>query len=268
MKLKQLQITIVWLFLATLLMGTAIWQAQMAAARDLAKRRQTPPPPAKTRHAVRNPTVALTGDPVENYIAGCRKGMTRQEIEWILEDYHSAGLNLDTATATEAQLFAVRAAQQRWYRDLVVQAFQLDSVQKSQTTAKLAEIFQETKRTFLELKEEQKTSAARFQLVYPFFQPNEGGSFAEGWNPGFNPKNLCELTPAQQRLLARENEGFDPDDGFEFLPFLRSQLAIDHTPGTILPEALAMHPAQLKLELLVLPHVAELLQKEIAETPK
>jgi hypothetical protein len=282
MKSKQLYITVAWLCCATLLVGLALWQAKQSVARDAA-RPQELPPPKKTRHAIRNAPVAIAGDPVTNYLARCEKGMTVQELAWVLADYRNAGLDLDWTAAgvTNKQRLALRGSQLRWYRRLLVAVLQLDATQTAQVTTRLAEIFSKA-RDQSELQPSATTeSAAREQSVGPAWM-SSGDLSATQFDPSLLPQNLCELTPAQLRLLQGDGLGeraHSPHDGF--LPLLKSQVPEDFAPRisvtedeppspespanpTLLAiEALKLQPAQLQWRLLRSPGLAAQLQQAL-----
>lgn len=144
---KNLQLTIAWFALAFLVTLGAVWQAQVTFAREVIARNQTPPPPAKTRHAVR-PTAQET--PVVDYATRKKQGLTDREIAWIVEDFHNAGLDLGIRTAPKEDYLAQRRAQDRWYRDALVEAWSLTPEQAAEVTAKLGELYDQAKADFIE----------------------------------------------------------------------------------------------------------------------
>ncbi|RYY82107.1 MAG: hypothetical protein EOO24_40960, partial [Comamonadaceae bacterium] len=54
-----------WTLVATILMGAAIWQAQVTTLKEAAAKHAPPPPPLKTRHAIRPPAPVFTGNIVD-----------------------------------------------------------------------------------------------------------------------------------------------------------------------------------------------------------
>jgi hypothetical protein len=119
---KEIRHPLVLLGIAACFLGGAVWQGQVASARELAQRQHTLPAPAKTKHAVRPAPVLFSGDSVADYVAHCEKGMTDQEILWIPENLKKADLK-DGRFPSSSQnadhfpaFFAQRAARHRWYR--------------------------------------------------------------------------------------------------------------------------------------------------------
>jgi hypothetical protein len=144
---KNLQLTLAWFILGFLLTGGAIWQAQIAVAREVADRHRQLPPPLKTRRAQRPPTLTA---PIADYATRRAKGLSDREIGWIVEDFQVAGLDLGIRAASKEAYLAQRKAQDRWYRDVLAEAWSLTAEQTSQVTAKLAELHDRAKADFIE----------------------------------------------------------------------------------------------------------------------
>jgi len=66
---KEIRNTLTYIVVATFVMITAVWQAQVSAKRDLEARHRALPPPAKTKLATRAGQHPFTGDPVAAYLA-------------------------------------------------------------------------------------------------------------------------------------------------------------------------------------------------------
>lgn len=207
---KDLRNTVVWMVFATMVLGITFWQAQVTIAKETAARHQVQPPPSKTRHSVRPPAQPFTGDPVADYIARCEKGMTDQEIGWIIEDFQNAGLDFDweNPAATDAQVFAARDAQQRWYRDALVDGLRLSPAQSEEATRKLGELFQIITADFLRDRESVKADGFN-----PVSNDNHALRFTESWLVGFSsyptatpffPWKLCQLTPRQEHITWKQ----------------------------------------------------------------
>lgn len=210
---KEFRNTLAWIVCATFLMFTAVWQAQVAAKRDLEARRRTLPPPAKTKRAIRPATQAFTGDVVADYIARCEKGMTDQEIGWILEDFHNLGLqphpwddifndppNPSFTPAELESFLAYTRAQTRWYREILRDGFRLSPEQSSELSQKLARQLEKSQATFLGL------IKSGFPKSYP---GGMGGEWTQHWTPwtglyldlpDCRPWNLCSLTSSQEKI--------------------------------------------------------------------
>lgn len=144
---KNLQLTIAWFALAFLVTLAAVWQAQVTVAREVIARNQPPPPPVKTRRAVRP---VPPQSPAVDYATRKKQGLTDREIGWIVEDFQNAGLDLGIRAAPQEEYLAQRRAQDRWYRDALVDAWSLTPAQSAQVTAKLAELYDRAKADFIE----------------------------------------------------------------------------------------------------------------------
>lgn len=144
---KNLQLTIAWFALAFLVTLGAVWQAQVTVAREVIARNQLPPPPVKTRRAVRH---AAQEAPAVDYATRKKQGLTDQEIGWIVEDFQTAGLDLGIRAAPQKDYLAQRQAQDRWYRDALVEAWSLNSEQAAQVDANLSELYDQAKADFIE----------------------------------------------------------------------------------------------------------------------
>ena len=116
----------------------------------------------------RSPRDERPVDVVEDYLARCKKGMTAQEVRWIVEDFQRAvdprakiGAILDeaydpeeaesvlpaVAPATKDRLVILLAEvgrqQRAWYADALADGLQLGSSQKSELTARLNTLLEE-----------------------------------------------------------------------------------------------------------------------------
>lgn len=211
---KNLYLTITWMILASLLTLGAFWQAQIAITRDAEARHRLPPPPLKTRHAVRVAEMPWSGDVVADYIARCGKGMTDQEIRWIVEDFQNAGLEqghpweetnypADTVSPpSPAELESLEihaAAQQRWYRRTLVDGFRLSPEQSAQLNRSLTELRKKSQTEFIDI------------LVHGFppDPKRREGERDERWlswssfyfyRPEARPWKLCMFTSQQEKL--------------------------------------------------------------------
>ncbi|MEY3898758.1 MAG: hypothetical protein RLZZ214_4280 [Verrucomicrobiota bacterium] len=144
---RNFQLTLAWFFLAFLVTGGAIWQAQIAVAREVANRQRELPPPLKTRSGVRP---APSSAPVADYASRRAKGLTDREIGWIVEDFQTAGLDLGIRVAPKEAYLAQRKAQDRWYHAALVDAWSLTPEQAAQVAGKLAELYNQAKADFIE----------------------------------------------------------------------------------------------------------------------
>ena len=205
---------LVWMVFASALVAMAFWQAQVTVAQEAAARNKALPPPVRTRHAIRPPPVAFTGDPVADYIARCEKGLTDQEIGWILEDFHNAGLDLDIMgmSHSDDEYAPLRTAQHHWYHDALVDGLRLNPSQSDQVAANLFKLFVAAKSTFDKaVLEGLPSSEMRGVETYArFAEPLIwiiGGGDLENFyiREPYQPWNLCTLTSAQQDITWKKS---------------------------------------------------------------
>lgn len=209
---KEIRNTLVWIFFATVLLLTAVWQAQVSAAKDLETRKRELPPPAKTKLAVRPPPAVFTGDVVADYIARCEKGMTDQEIGWILEDFRNAGLDLEpTEESSAAARIAFYARQNRWYRDSLADGLRLSTAQSAEVEQYLADMMHEVTQAVLQgstvgvfLPASTTSDQLHSLFRHWFFSSAKDGI-------GISPRGLFTSTPSQQDILDNSISAEQPD---------------------------------------------------------
>ena len=284
---KNLQLTLAWFVLAFLVTLTAVWQAQVAVAREVVARNQLPPPPQKTRRAERP---AAPSAPAVDYATRKKQGLTDPQIGWIIEDFQTAGLDLGIRVASKEEYLAQRKAQDRWYHDALVEAWSLTPGQSAQVTAKLGELYDQAKADFIE------ALAAGPQPVQvngqwlivtsasPIHRLIDANSRIQKVDGPFMPWNLCALTSEQNPTQAakpieiningipgQEYEEVVITESIQIMPAEPGWFIVDHLlprpslspaeeplqvaweeSGT-LPQLRKLHPAQLKLLLLIDP---------------
>lgn len=147
---KNLRYTVAWILFASLITSLAYWQAQVAVAKDQTARQATLPPPPKTRHSIRPLAQTSSGDPITSFNARLAKGLTDREVAWIIEDFKTAGLDLGVRAASSEEYLSQRQAQDRWYRDALVEGWSLSRDQSGQINARLGELYDRAKTAFLE----------------------------------------------------------------------------------------------------------------------
>jgi hypothetical protein len=228
---KDLRNTLAWIVCATGIMGAAIWQAQVSIALDLKARNQSLPPPLKTRFAIRPPTETWAGDPVADYIARCEKGLTDQEIGWIIEDFQNAGLDIDITTELSwAELFNLRSTQHRWYHDALVDGLRLSSEQSAEVTGKLSELFDLAKADFVEASGRPQLKEINGIWIHSSDSLASDLTSASAWlmnlddpydpqadMPDYKPWNLCSLTQDQQQITWKSLYDIDTNASAEDL---------------------------------------------------
>jgi len=287
---KNLQLTLAWFALAFLVTLAAVWQAQVTVAREVIARNQLPPPPVKTRHAVRPAPVIFSGDPVADYVARCEKGLTDQEIGWIIEDFQTAGLDLGIRVASKEEYLVQRKAQDRWYHDALVEAWALTLEQSAQVTAKLGELHDRAKADFIEaLAAGPQPIKVNGQWLIvtssdPIHRLIDANIRFQDFDGPFMPWKLCEMTSEQnptqagkpidikitgvpgqeyeEVVLTRPIQIMPPEPTLfmvnHLLPLLippsgGEPIQVVPEENAILPQLRKLHPAQFKLLLLIDP---------------
>lgn len=300
---KEIRNTLAYIVVASFVMVTAVWQAQVqvGAAKDLEARHRALPPPPKTKHAVRPVPQPFAGDVVADYIARCEVGMSDREIGWIIEDFLTAGLDLGIRVAPMEDYLAQRKAQDRWYHDTLVEAWSLTPEQSAQVIAKLAELFQQAKGDFIEALASGPRSLEhdgkwyRVTSVEPMHRLINANPRLQDAKGRFLPWSLCKMAPEQDPNQASKEiqikiinvpdeeryENVEITKLIQIAPAEPSLLTVDlvlpkQSPppgaepaqaalpkGGILPSLRKLHPAQLKLLLLIDPAKAKDIQQAL-----
>ena len=204
---KHHKMLIAWFIISGLIVFTAVRQIQVAAAEKL-RSHQPLPPPAKTRHAIRPVVLPWSGDPVADYVARCAKGITDQEIGWILEDFRNAGLDQSAFNdqSIDEALLAYRTAQNRWYRDALIDGLRLNREQSDQVTAKLIEQLEKLKAAFKRNRAEEGTgkrpafASSRIDLIFSPYWLMGAEEYEIPDYSTFLPWDLCSLTAQQEQI--------------------------------------------------------------------
>jgi hypothetical protein len=216
---QEIRHTLVLLAIAASFLGTGIWQTHAARARDLAKLQQSLPHPEKTRQAVRPASIPFSGAPVADYEARCKKGMTDQEIHWILEDYKNAGLDHgihdieipDSGPPSEDPYRphhdTLRKAQDRWFLEALADGLRLSPEQIAQARTSFDRLFDEAKAEFIQeqnadLQKPPQGSLLHFRAVDRLAKIVSPHRFLDG--DEYIPWILCPLSPQQEKLTWKE----------------------------------------------------------------
>lgn len=95
--------------------------------------------PLVTKHSIRSSAAPLTEEAVrEKFSAARKRGITRQEVGWIVEDFAAAGLNRELPESlTVDGYMRLRLQRQKWYLDLLTSGFDLTKEQKFQMDTSL-----------------------------------------------------------------------------------------------------------------------------------
>lgn len=202
---RNTQLTFAWILIAFIMLGVAAWQVQTTLAKDAAAKNAPLPPPLKTRHAIRPAAIAFNGDPLADYIARCEKGMTDQEIRWIIEDFKIAELDVEwrNPELPKERVLQLINRQQSWYLECLEDSLRLDRAQTEKARQSLGKLFRTAAEPYFSWREKASPEALGLHL----------NNFA--WLPGdpwdefkpeisFMPWNLCGLTAEQESITWRQ----------------------------------------------------------------
>lgn len=232
-----------------------------------------------------------TGDPVADYATRRAKGLTDREIGWIVEDFQSAGLDLGIRAASKEAYFAQRKAQDRWYQAALIEAWSLNPEQSAQVAAKLAELNDQAKADFIEAlnagPQPIEINGQWFILTSaePIHRLIDANARLQGTAGAFLPWNLCKMAPGlrpdqSDKKIDIKITGApgEPYRGMELAepvhtisPAATSLITVDQflpqpaaptkeesiqvmpAEGDILAQLRKLHPAEVKLLLLIDP---------------
>jgi hypothetical protein len=187
---KNIKLLIAWFLISGCIVLSAGWQAQLVVKHEIEARRH-PPPPRRTRHALRPPREAWSGDVVADYKSRCEKGLTDREIGWIIEDFRSAGLDPTLPNhPTWKQILEYRKAQQRWYLGILVDALRLTPEHSAKAATQLSDLLLKAKAI---LEQDAETSDSSADIANPM-------NWIVDVNGEMMPWNLCKLSPEQESI--------------------------------------------------------------------
>lgn len=253
-------LTFAWFVVAFLCIAASILQIQISLAKERAEKNKALPPPAKTRHFLRE---GISAKSAPDYATRRKQGLSDREIGWIIEDFQFAGLDQGIRTATPEDYLKQRKQQDRWYRDLMAEAWALSPAQTTAMTAKLDELFKQAEVEFTK------------QLAEASAPIEQNGK----WYRIVSSQPIHRLIDFKSRLPdLPKPDGAESEipqgvpDNLEiinsFMPLVSDPLAMKlPTEGSKHPFFQTLHPAQFKLYLLLDPTLAEEIQKELNATP-
>lgn len=253
-------LNILWFVIAFACVAASILQIQISLAKERAEKNRALPPPPKTRHFLRDTTPAK---PAPDYATRRKHGLTEREIGWIIEDFQFAGLDQGIRAATPEDYLKQRRQQDRWYRELMVEAWSLSTAQTAVITAKLDEIFKQAEAEFT--KQLAETAA-------PFEQNGK-------WYRIVSSQPIHRLIDFKARIQdlpkpddTKSGMAQEAPDDLQIINSLMptvSDAAAMKLPneGSRFPFLQTLHPAQFKLYLLLNPTLAGEIQKEINAAP-
>ncbi|OYV07577.1 MAG: hypothetical protein CFE26_00280 [Verrucomicrobiales bacterium VVV1] len=203
------------LIAACVLSGLGVWQiVEVSNGGEplflLAAKAKTVP--AKLRSDGRAPIgrVLPSTDPISAYLERAKRGMTDQEIRWMIEDFQTAGL--DETSDPEDQKAGYdgynerfcriqRARQNAWYLIALGEGLDLSSDQKSMARARLDSLFERDLKILSDKWDEvRKMNGLMLGLDFEKFeQPSL-------WlqDEAYAPWNLCELSGQQEQLTMKK----------------------------------------------------------------
>jgi hypothetical protein len=131
-----------WSFAGWLLLGFACWEAGEVARGGRTAPSKALSPPLQSRSGERPALVRemTAGDPIANYLAQAKRGMTEQEVRWMLEDFQAAGLDRTDDELDALDLASAKAHRRKldqWYLAALSDGLSLSPLQKEEVTAKL-----------------------------------------------------------------------------------------------------------------------------------
>lgn len=193
--------------LASLIIGVALWQAQVVVERESAGKHKNLPLPTDTRHAIRQNQTDQNVDPIADYITRCKKGMTIQEIRWALTDFENAGLLVRYTDdgRPSAEELAFRNKQGHWYLQCLTEGLHLSSEQASEAREAMRKLFQEEYESRVKILKEHEISK-----LHPKSAPMAIlEEIEKNWEmpdvfERMMPWELCALTDMQNRMTWKQ----------------------------------------------------------------
>lgn len=202
-----------WWFAGLFLLGLAGWEAvQLNSGGRKAFAGALLPPPLRSRSGERPVLVreTQTGDPVANYLARAKRGMTQQEVRWMLEDFEAAGLNRDDDELDFSKAQAHRKKLEEWYLAALSEGLSFTPAQKSEVKAKMDALFvydlqqleglEECGREWKRQHPDQSLCGADLTHANRRFSYFPATLF---FDSSFAPWNLVQLTESQRALTLR-----------------------------------------------------------------
>ncbi|BCU76773.1 hypothetical protein llg_14880 [Luteolibacter sp. LG18] len=275
---------------AATLLGLGAWQAaRISVDTKTHAAAVVKGPPKKTRSDGRKPSAKelAVADPVGAYLTRAKRGMTEAEVRWMLEDFITAGL-----TPPEGPTFpltpARRAKQQDWYLEALAEGLSLTPEQKRAARERMQQSLQEDVAAF-----------AKGIAGVGAIDPSGGREWIPdnlplGVNVGpevwlakraYAPWRLADLTPEQEKLTFKSDrespvtrdstmlrlrelalqEGLQITDrvlitnATRIFPLAPVPAPLESIQVNPLTQAKLLHPAQLRMALLLDPQLAPVL---------
>ncbi len=190
------------LIAACLLTGLGVWQIVHVSNggepifRVAAKAKAAP---TKLRSDGRRPIgkVLPSTDPIATYLERAKRGMTDQEIRWMITDFQAAGLD----QVDRSPKGTLRAKQQLWYLEALTEALQLSSEQKNQARARMDELLKEDLAAYgqgIAGVTSVKEATEAIPREIPIAPYADSGTWL--LKEAYAPWELCDLTKEQDQL--------------------------------------------------------------------
>jgi len=205
------------LIAAFLLTGFGVWQIVHVSNGGEPLFRLAPKAmtgPTKLRSDSRRPIgkVLPSTDPIAAYLERAKRGMTDQEIRWMIEDFQAAGLD----EVDRSLKGTLRAKQQLWYLEALTEALQLSPEQKNQARARMDELLRKDMEAF-----EQGiggvTEVREPTEAIPDESPIAPYADATTWllKDAYAPWNLCDLSEEQSQLTLQRWKEAEKEKGLK-----------------------------------------------------
>lgn len=229
------------LIAACVLSGLGVWQIVHVTKGgepifQIAQKARTAP--TKLRSDSREPIgrVLPSTDPIAAYLERAKRGMTDQEIRWMIEDFQAAGLDKEEHSLKGN----LRAKQQLWYLEALTEALQLSPEQRTQAKAKMDAM---RLAEFEPLEKEFEEEAAKYPNSHPDVRAALQSTYLAlvsktGWlmKDAYAPWNLCDLTKAQDQLTMHRWRDYERQ------PALKSDSIDNGSPCWMYPSETKLDP--------------------------
>lgn len=198
--------------------------------------------PTKLRSDGRVPLgkVLQSSDPIAAYLERAKRGMTDQEIRWMIEDFQTAGLDEEDHSLKGI----LRARQQVWYLEALSEGLQLSRDQKARAKAAMDELLAGDLEAFEKGIAGVGNTEELSSVSIP--EPTPIAPFANSrtWltKLAYAPWKLCDLSEGQERITVKKwvtsptgsllpsNDPFAPQDST--VPWFNSFRPIIQDPAT------------------------------------
>lgn len=192
--------TMLWMLLGVAVLGLAFWQARVTVEREKKQALALPAPPTHTHSAGR-----ASWEPVNviaDFEAQAKKGMTDEQILFIIQDFKDAGL----ASPPDKVSHEYEKTQHRWYHRILKHWLNLSRDQSNEAARSLSDLLSKPSSDDL--------SVDPFQIGFFYYGDSRIGQITE-----YQPWKLCALTPEQSALTWKNwiEHGYSLDEDFTLL---------------------------------------------------